>query len=276
MALGSWSLNLSPDAPQSVIDALKEGGHVLITQQRVSDQVDVLALSRYTGVVLKTAFTGDQRRMDGQGMVWHLADGEDKGDWIEETLVLDDATFANAIRAVLPDCVIEGTLGTIAGPIDKTFSYVSKRKAIEYLCSIKDAEYQVTPQAVFNAGTVAQLYDDEAKVMITRRAFGDDPLHATLPVSNATIEQDIEDLTTRVVLVAQGENESVATGDADISPATEYKDLLGNPLNRTRVISESSTEAGLADLRAQGHLARFSQPRQALQLSTQKYEIDQL
>lgn len=276
MALGSWSIRLRPETPQAIIDKLVEGGHIMVTQQRVSDQVNVLALSRYTGVVLKTGFSESERRLEGQGMVWHLADGEDKGQWIEGTVALQSSSFANAIRAVLPTSVTEGMLGTIAGTITHSFDYVSKRKAIEYLCSIKDAEYQVTPQGTFNAGRLEQLYDERPRVMVTRRAYGDDPLQNTLPISSARIEQDIDELTTRVVLVAQGDNKSVAVAAADLTPATTLKDLLGNPLQRTRVISESSTEGSLASVRAQGHLGRFSKPRRSLQLSTKRYEINEV
>jgi hypothetical protein len=87
-----------------------------------------------------------------------------------------------------------------------------------------------------------------------------------------TLDTDVDDYTTRVVVIAEGEGESTAVGSAD-APTTLYLDIRGNPIHRTRLISESGTTAGNADARAALALGNLTETRNALTLTTDDYDI---
>jgi hypothetical protein len=87
-------------------------------------------------------------------------------------------------------------------------------------------------------------------------------------------DQDVEDFTTRVVLLAEGEGASTVTATADIDPGKNpYKNLQGGFVKMTRLISESSTDATNAPARAQLQLNRFSGTRDAITLDASEYDI---
>ncbi len=88
------------------------------------------------------------------------------------------------------------------------------------------------------------------------------------------LTSDVEDYTTRVVLLAEGEGTSIATGAADISPATAYKDIHGNALALTRLVSESDTASANAEVRAQLALSQYIDPKQDLRLNIQDYDVE--
>lgn len=273
MALGSFDVTLRPDTPQEILDQLVDFGHIIVTKSsRLTDRVDVLSKSIYTGVVTDRDESG--RKLTGHGMVWHLADEEDKGeaiDFLEGTY-----TFANAIRAVLPASVHEGTLHAIPGTKTIKFSNVSKRKAIEYICSLWNAEFEVTPQGYLNAGTAEQLFleDPQSIVVWKREIAADDPNLKSLPIASSKVAQSRADYTTDVWLLPQGEGPALESVKKTLDPPTAYLDLWGNPIVRTRIISESGTLGGLANERALAFLARFQEPRNKLDLSLAEFDIE--
>ena len=277
MGLGSWSVELV-DAPRDVTDRLQFFGHVAIVAGRVEPaQYDerLLRMARYVGVLTRREADEDRLVIGGQGMEVWLGDSDDKGEVLEAPLVITNQTFANSIRAVLggSTAVVEGTLHSVPGTYTGRHQWESRRKAIRYVCDTFGAEYRVNGDGTLDAGTQAQLYRSTPTCVIVRKGAEGRDLSLTGLPGDMQLTQDVEDFTTRVVLLAEGEGAAIATGSADIT-ANPYKDLRGQPVRRTRIISESSTATGNAQARAQLQLNRFVGTKNVLRLSTSEYIVD--
>jgi hypothetical protein len=275
-ALGSWSVTLAEETPREVLDQLGFFSHVAIVPGRLNPAQygdTLLTMARYVGVVTGREF--DQaKRIKGQGMAVWLGDADDKGEVFEAPVSINGLTFPNAIRALLGSgtAVIEGTLYSVAGMYTGVHQWQSRRKAIDYVCGLMGAEWRVNGNATLDAGPASNLYVANPSCVIVRKGAGRDLTLSGLP-GDIQLTRDVEDWTSRVVLLAEGQGDAVATGSADIG-SNPYLDLRGGAVRRTRLISESGTATGNAQSRAQLQLNRFVGTRNALRLSAQDYEID--
>ena len=290
MALGSWTLTLKPNTPQAIKDALFAGdfSHVFFTNDRLPNlDVDLRAVSTYTGILLKRREIDPEGteqdaprglEIGGPGLTFWLGNAQDRRGPVARSLELNH-TFPNAIREFIPDSLAEGTLHNPGGPdIVHSVKFAIYREAIEYLCSLKSAEYRVNPDLTVDAGTVAQLYPSATKpILITRKAEGGDPNYRPMNLTSAMVESSREDYVTDSILVAEGEGDAIATGEANLTDIgqgpTPFRDYFGNPVQRTILAAESNTEAPLADLRAMGILAKSAAERIALSLEADQYDI---
>lgn len=273
--VGSWGLSLQ-GVPQDIIDNLEYFGHVVIHTGRVDYRREgdaALTSGRYTGVVRSLEANDDAVNLGGAGMAMWLGDEDQKGAVIEDLITIDNLTFENTLRALLPASVTEGTLFNIGETFKGTFQYVSPREAIDYVCETLDAEWKVSGDARLYAGRASDLFVSNPKALVRRKAGGVD-MTLRAYAGNGKTTQDVDDFTTRVVLLAQGTEASTVTASADILPVDNpYLDLHGNPLVMTRLVSESSTDASNAPARAQLQLNRFTSPADALELSTSDYDV---
>ncbi|WP_432131250.1 fibronectin type III domain-containing protein [Streptomyces tendae] len=291
-APGSWELSLSTATPRDVLDAIHFFGHLAVVPGRLdpAQYGDVLlTAARYVGVVRNKEVSGNRGamttdglnsyRISGASMAIWLGDEDGKGAVYEVPVALSAQTFANSIRALLPGsgAVDEGTLHTVAGTYTGTHRFEDPRTAITYVCGVftsdqdNPVEWRVNGDGTLDAGKVSDLYVSVPKCVVASLASGYD-LDLTSLGGDFETERDVEDFTTRVVLLAEGEGESIATGSADII-ANPYLDIHGNPVQMTQLVSESDTSTGNADARAQLQLNRFTNPRQALTLSAADYDI---
>ncbi|WP_069769798.1 fibronectin type III domain-containing protein [Streptomyces sp. LUP30] len=289
-ALGSWEIKLLPQTPRDVLDALDYFGHVAIIPGRLDPAQygdNLLTTARYVGV-LRTKTIGDDGRTNapqddlsvgGVGMAFWLGDEDGKGDVYENTVAPASTSFATAINMLLPasGAVTAGTIYSVAGQYTGSHRYESPRTAIGYVCDTMSTtsvpvSWRVNGNATLDAGPDSNLFVVNPTCVITTKDAGEDMSLRALPGS-VDVTRDVEDYTTRVVLLAEGEGTSIATGAADVSPATPYKDLHGNPLKLTRLISESDTASTNAATRAQLQLNRFTSTRNSLTLSTSDYDV---
>lgn len=273
---GRFSVSMSDQTPRDLIDStLRYFGHIAIVPGRVDPAAlgdGMLSAARYVGVV-RTKSTGDAYSVSGAGLVLWLGDEDDKGAVLENSTVFASASFPNVIRGLLPASIEEGTLHSVPGTYHGQHQWETPRKAIGYVCDTFGAEYRVNNDGTLDAGEIEDLYVTDPACIIVRKGAGRDLDLTGLPGSFKT-DQDVEDFTTRVVLLAEGEGPSIATGDADISPALNpYKDLHGHDVVRTRIVSESDTSTGNAHVRAQLQLNRFTGTRDALQLTASDFDI---
>lgn len=277
-ALGSWNLQFDK-IPQDLISKIEYLGHVVIHTGRVDYRREgdaALTSSRYTGVVRVKKSEKDSLTLSGVGMAFWLGDEDDKGSVIENPIVIPNTTsFENSIRAVLPSSgsITEGTLFNIGETFGNTFQYVTPRKAIDYICDTVGADWRVNGNATLDAGRESDLFRTIPKTIVARKQQGVDmSLRAYMGDDKTT--QDVEDFSTRVLLLAMGTEASTVTATADINPALNpYKDLHGNTVKLTRMVSESTTDATNAPARAQLQLNRFTGTNDALDLSTDEYDI---
>lgn len=289
MKLGRWGIKLTPETPREVLDAIDYFGHVAISTGRDNPRVagdSLLRSARYVGIVrtrqLAEADTGAESTIGGVGMAAWLGDEDKKGSVLENATTFASGSFTSTIRTLLPasGAVTEGTLYSITGAYTNTHIYQDPRTAIDYVCSTfttdssDPVEWRVNGDATLDAGKASQLYVTTPKCAIVRRSAGVDMQLRAL-AGKASTARDADDFTTRVVLLASGSGGSVATGSADIAPGLNgFKDLHGNTLRMTRLVSESATSSGNAAGRAQLALNQFTSPRTQLTLSTANYELD--
>lgn len=291
-ALGSWEVKLKPGTPRDVLDQLDYFGHVAIIPGRLDPAQygdNLLTTARYVGV-LRTRTIGDDGRtsapqddlsVGGVGMAFWLGDEDNKGAVYENAVTPASATFAQAINWLLPasgaGAVTPGAIYTVAGQYTGRHQYETPREAITYVCDTMSTtsvpvSWRVNGDGTLDAGPDSNLFVTNPTCVITTRGTGEDMAMRALPGS-MDVTRDVEDYSTRVVLLAEGDGTSIATGAADISPATPYKDIHGNPLQLTRMVSESDTATANAATRAQLALSQFTAPRNALSLSTADYDV---
>ncbi|MFI6140309.1 hypothetical protein ACIBCC_19240 [Streptomyces griseus] len=292
-ALGRWDIDLKPTIPRDVLDALAYFGHVAIIQGRLDPARygdNLLDAARYVGVLRSNSFGDDARtktpndnvKIGGVGMAMWLGDEDNKGDVLENaTTFASGSLFPDVIRGLLPTsgAITEGTLYPVAG---KTYSgthqWQSPRQAIQYVCQtmstpLVPVSWRVNNDGTLDAGPESNLFVTDPRCVVIARGAGEDMALTAVPGSMDLVG-DVEDYTTRVVLLAEGEGDSTATGSADINPGSNpYKDIHGNSLKLTRLVSESDTVTANAATRAQLALSQFIAPKQDLRLAIQDYDI---
>lgn len=294
-ALGAWDLDLLPTIPRETLDALKFFGHVAIIPGRVDpatygDSLLAPGVARYVGVLRGNSLADDARtnapndniKISGVGMAFWLGDEDNKGSVIENnTIFASGSTFPNVIRGLLPasGAVTEGTLHSVPGTYSGAHQWQSPAQAIQYVCDTMSTPsnpvfWRVNSNATLDAGLAADLFVTTPQCAIVARNGGEDMTLRGVPGS-MNLTADMKDFTTRVVLLAEGDGASIATGAADINPGDNpYRDLHGNPVKLTRMVSESDTSATNASVRAQLALSQFEGPNQDLQLGIQDYDVD--
>lgn len=276
-ALGSWSLTLDDNTPKSVLDKIQYFGHIMIDAGNSDSGFlndGLLKSARYVGQLRDKDFKGTSNVIGGAGMNVWMGDADKKGQVIETPLVLTAASFVAAITAIIPTCLHVGTLfGTVAGNITTTFQFTDPRTAADYVASTMGGAWRVNGDGTVDAGLMSDLYRNTPVCALVRTGAGVDMRLRALPGS-FDASSDVEDFTTRVLLLGQGDSGSVADGTADISGGLNpYLDMFGNAVKLTRMVSESDTSAVNATARAQLQLNRFTSTRDALTLSTSEYDI---
>lgn len=272
-ALGSWTLRLREGTPREILDALEYFGHVAIGPGRLDPAQygdNLLSTSRYVGVFLARA-ARNEFELSGQGMAWWLGDSDDKGYVFETAVNLNAVDFEDALTALRPPAVVLGTVHPVTGTYTGTHRWETPRKAITYVSDVMDAEWRVNGDATLDAGYVSDLYRTVPQVLLMSKVAGRE-LSRRAVTGALALDTDAEDYSTRVVVLAAGEGESVATGSADV-PSVPYRDMHGNELIITRLVSSAETTAGNANAVAQLQLNRFVNPRQNAKLSSQDYFV---
>jgi len=274
-ALGSWSLRLRQDTPRSVLNALEYLGHIAVMPGRVNPIQygdNLLDAARYVGVY-RGKDAQNEFTIKGAGMAFWLGDEDGKGDVIESEVLLTAATFADAITAVLPPSgsIVAGTLVSPGGTYNGRHIYETSRSALTYITDVFGAEWRVNNNGTLDAGPIASLFVTVPKALLIRKGEGADLSYRVMPGTMA-MGNDVEDYTTRVLLLAEGEGSTIATGSADAA-TVPFMDIHGNEVVLTRLVSESGTSPGNADARAQLMLNRFSGSRHSVSLSTSEYDV---
>lgn len=274
-ALGSWELRLRDDTPRTLLDQLQYFGHIAVIPNKVSPaeyNENLLASARYVGVY-RSRSSGDDFLLRGSGMAFWLGDEDGKGDVFETTVSLSAATFAASVTALLPPAgsITAGTINSVAGTYTGDHRWQTSRQALDYVTQLFGAEWRVNNNGTLDAGTISQLYVTDPRAIVLRRQKGADLKQRALP-GRLEMGRDAEDFTTRVVLLAEGEGNQIATGDADIG-VNPYNDIHGNDVKMVRLVSESDTTATNADARALILLNHFSAERASVSLSTSTYDI---
>lgn len=279
-AIGDWSLRLRDDTPAAVLSALTYFGHIAVIPGRLNPTLygDALLFSaRYVGV-FRGRSAADDFELRGAGMALWLGDEDDKGDVFETAVTFTGATFATVIAGLLPPggAITAGVIGAVAGTYTGTHQWQTPRSALTYVTDLYSSpsapvEWRVNYTGTLDADLVSNLYVTNPRAILVRKGAGRDLSRVAYP-GRMSLDKKAEDITTRVVLLAEGEGASIATGSATVG-VNPYKDIHGNPLVMTRLSSEADTTAGNATARAQLLLNRFTNPGSSVDLSASAFDI---
>ncbi|MEV8439189.1 fibronectin type III domain-containing protein [Actinosynnema sp. NPDC051121] len=285
---GSWGFKLSAGTPRDVLDRIDRFGHIAISMGRVDCRVDgdgLLRSARYVGVV-RSVKKADERSgatssLGGAGMEIWLGDGK-TGSVFENATVFSSGGWVSTIQALLPasGAVVEGTIHPVIGVYSGQHQWQDPRTAIDYVCDTftTDADdpvdWRVNGDGTLDAGYASDLFVTDPVCLVVRRDEGGVDMTRRGLGGTAALTADTEDFATRAVVLASGNGRSVATGAADLAPGLNpYKDVHGNAVAITKLVSESRTEAIAAGARAQLALDQSSTPHTALTLSTSEYDV---
>jgi hypothetical protein len=293
-ALGQFEFELLGNVPREVLDGIQHFDHIAVIPGRIDPRQygdGCLDAARYVGVVRRRKIADDGRtnliqddiRISGVGMNFWLGDEDGKGAVIESPVEFTTDSFNTVINALVPDSVSIGTIHTVTGSYSGRHVYETPRVAIQYVCETLSTEsvpvgYRVNNDASLDAGPESDLYVTTPTCIIMRKGStqGEDMSMRALP-STVDMDIDMEDFTTRVVMLAESDGESLATGTADIGTVAPgvnvYKDLLGNPLALTRLVNESDTIEENADTRAELALRSVISPHRTLTIATDDFDI---
>lgn len=274
--LGEWSITLSRDTPQDVLDRLTYFGHLAVhasTDDPRRSQDEALRSARYVGVFRGKEQRGEAHALRGVGMALWLGDEDAKGHVFEDPLVVD-GLFQDIIPTILPPSVQPGTIFNVPKSFSQTFQYVSPREVLNFVCSTLECAWRINGDGTVDAGLESDLFVVIPQAAVVRRERAGRDMFLNAFAGTMATEQDVNDFTTRTVLLANGSEGSTVTATADIDPgANPFKDLFGNPVALTRLISESETNPENAPARAALQLARFTEARNAITLSTSDYDL---
>lgn len=303
-ALGSFEFELLGNVPRDVLDNIQYFGHIAIIPGRMDPRQygdGCLSAARYVGVVRKKKIADDGRtnliqddiRISGCSMNFWLGDEDGKGAVIETEKSYVTQSFSNVMTGasgLMPPTVTAGDIYTVVGSYSGRHLYETPRAAIKYVCETMSDNtghsgtgngtitYRVNNDGTFDAGPEKNMVVVNPTCIIMRKGGtqGEDMFVRALP-STVDLDIDMEDFSTRVVMLAESDGESLATGSADIATVAPgvnvYKDLQGNTLSITRLVSESETIEQWADVRAELALREVVEAHRTLTLNTEDYDI---
>lgn len=138
--------------------------------------------------------------------------------------------------------------------------------------------FRVTNRGTLDAGPESTLYVTNPSCVLVRQGSlqGEDMRIKAIP-GTIGLDQDMEDFATRVVVLGESDGYQFSTGQATVgavSPGTNiYRDIHGNPLNLTKMVSESQTTEENADTRAELALRKIITPHREIALNTSDYDL---
>lgn len=280
-AAGSWSLNLRPDTPKSILDdldvATRGFGLLIITPSRIPSTAITAALlrgmSRYVGVYRARP---TDYSMQGAHASILLGDEDGKGEILSTVTSQVAASLSTWMTALLPSNGI--AKGTVSGgsTLSASYIYMSRRQAIDAVCDGCGADWLVRCNSagdlVLDASPKATLFGTAAAALATRRALGGkEPGIASFRATQLATAMDVEDYTTKVWLIARGDGgATVGTATAGSVP---YFGPGGAAIKMERIIDAPNVDPGNETTIATLQLANFSTLRRAITLSTDEYDI---
>lgn len=281
-APGAWDVSLSLDTPKQIVDMLRSRdgglGRVVVDVARDNPHLlgdSLLGSARYVGVLHQVdPDSATAIHLAGVGMGWWLGDAQkNTGQAFETALTFTGASFASAIADLIPSALTAGSITppTVGGSYTGTHQWQVPREAIDYICDLFTCDWRVNGDATVDAGPPEDLFVAVPQAAIVAKTDGGDQLLRGLR-GTARLESDLTDYSTRVVTIAEGQGRTVQVGSAEVVD-NPYRDPQGNPVQITRLVSESNTSLTNADARAQVQLDKYSTPRTSVTLTTDAYDI---
>lgn len=240
MGMGSWQVQLSPDAPLSLYNDLTKLGHLVVTPQRLEPAVigdaGMLAAARYAGPLMKRRISERGLELSGHGMVWWLGDPEGRGAGIYETTqALSAATLSAALTQLLPDAIVSGTVTNGSLPTyTGEFVLVTPLDAIRTVMVALGAEFRINPDGTMDAGASDDVFTfDSPVVVVLRHGWGTDPTYKSVFARSLSASIDATDYVTRAIIVHETSAGAKSVADSSARAGVTTYDIQGNLVTRT-------------------------------------------
>ena len=230
MAAGEWSIELSPDTPGQLLEAIDiekaAFGQLVILPTHLDPRnhtdAGMLSVARYSGIYRRQE--GDFR-LAGAGSAILMGDEDGKGDIFEVDRTVSDGWLSQWVTSLRPISLNAGTVYSPGGSYDGSFFLVNSRQAFEKINASFGVEWRVKPDFTLDVGSVDSLYGANPALMVTHglNISGRDlsPLPGNMSsvapvVGVSTVDtgwdRDFEDFTTKIVYVT----ENTVTTDTEV------------------------------------------------------------
>jgi hypothetical protein len=209
----------------------------------------MLAMARYSGVVLEKTINESGIKLGGASTVWWLGDENEQGDIIESKVTLTDSPLEAALDALLPSAITKGTVNEPAGTVyTGTHEWETPLQAIRTVCAAMGAEYRVNPDCSLDAGPKEDVYVITVpEVVVVRRGYGSDPGYVGVNVERAESSLNSRPYLSRaVVITTDSDNVKTLVEGQDRTPAPTATDMHGNVIDRVKVLETSGAPVAVS------------------------------
>ena len=294
-ALGSWTVNLQPTTPTSIIDGVLDldtygFSHLIILPEHIPTHVITdttgLSLARYTGLYrannLSSREEGEPVNISGPHLAALLGDEDGKGDNFHSNIAITTRPFYDGSNTSYLKAVADRgnglTVGTATSAASPTGSSEvqagdTARQLLDYACSRFGKEWRVNPNGTIDANTKANLYPTTTTptVAFLPEDGGTDGALVGIDSDVYRLDSDLEDFNSKVVVHANTTN---AIGSASIT-SNPYVGFTGSALTWTRVVdSKLATTTNSSDNVAATRLARWDETRRHVRITARRYDIE--
>ena len=277
MEAGGFDLDLRPDTPKSVLDAITYFGGLTVTPVHLPYPEDVTestlrSVALYTGVI--TGLANDRRTIEGYGPAYLLGTSGGLSDtyeadqtpgaldletWIKAKVLTDSSDNLNGI---FPGAIVTGT-ASVAGVITKGSTPIDVLNWVVTDLYGGDYSWKINPDLTLDVDHYTVIGSNRLTVF-SNFDGGDGMLRTGIVDAGQQVgfrcrfteDHDVEDWTSRVVVEdTSGGTGSAANGESYL-PITS-----GSAIERTRFYDSSRTTTGNAATAAAGILAQYATTR---------------
>lgn len=202
MQVGSWSMELTDNAPTGIRRALRYGSNIFVTPTHVIDPgisiTNLSAMSVFGGLTFRK---GNQlRRFGGPGMLGYLQTGKGEAGGASTIAGPFPATFATILSQMLPGTGASNgiAVGTAYSPTATTSTLVAntynppKKPIIDTVAKQTGNEYRCRPNGTVDYGISTSLFRSTPRVAIAPGISGRDDTFVVLDTTSWEYDEDID------------------------------------------------------------------------------------
>ena len=281
-AAGSWNLQLSPETPRRLLEAIdieKAGfGQLVVCSSRLDPaahtDTTMLSLAKYTGVYRAQ----EGLRLSGAGLGILLGDEDGKADIMETVRSTRDGWLTQWVPALTPQALLAGTVHSPGGSYTGTFHLVAPREAFETICKAFGVEWRITPDLRLHVGAVTALYGAVPQViLLADGASGGRDTTLTGLTATSGWERDLEDYSTKIIYQTGTDDVPVfTTAEIPIGQIPFGRAADGGPIILDRLVTAQEDDGSTPAALAAAELAETGRPRRQITVDAGQSDISYL
>lgn len=238
-AEGSWDIQFAVDVPPSIRDHLLPFSTVYVYPVRgYSSRLSAATIAGnalYAGVLLEPP--GSDGKMSGAGLAWWMGDTDNKGNVIEGAVSNTAASLSTWITSLRPGQLSAGTVTSPGGSMTYSYEWVTRRQAIDSVCSAFGVEWRVNPDRTLDVATAANLYGSTPLAITSTRGGSSNDLTLFGLGAGVSAAFNYSDFASRVIVSGPG-------GRAAAGGASAYYGPDGTAATFYRVVDSSDAAPG--------------------------------